>query len=137
MVRDIRGIDLIKIVTTQSVFKIFAWNFRNRLEIAFPPYFKYGFLIKASKKIWRPNSEFLWENFGIWPPNFFWGLNQKSVFKIRWKCNFESIPKISCKNFENWLSCYNFNEINSANIANQDTGNLVHFLWFFRLSIQI
>ena len=29
---------LIKIETTQSVFKIFAWNFGNRLKIAFPPY---------------------------------------------------------------------------------------------------
>jgi len=38
LVRDIRRIDLIKIETTQSVFKIFAWNFGNRLQIAFPPY---------------------------------------------------------------------------------------------------
>ena len=30
-VRDIRGIDFINLEITQSVFKIFAWNFRNRL----------------------------------------------------------------------------------------------------------
>ena len=27
----------------------------------------------------RPNSEFCQANFGIWPPNFFGGLNQKSA----------------------------------------------------------
>ena len=32
---------------------------------------------------------------------FFGGLTQKSAPTIRWKCDLESIPKISCKNFEN------------------------------------
>ena len=50
LVRDIRRIDHIKIEITQLDFKIFAWNFGNRLQIAFPPYCEADFWLNPPKK---------------------------------------------------------------------------------------
>ena len=97
-------------ITTLSVFKISAWNFRNRLQ----------------------KSKICQAKFRIWPPKFFfWGLNQKSVSKIRRKCDLRSIPKISSKNFKNWFSCYytyktNIYKTNIYFFTAQSNNNIKH-----------
>ena len=64
--------------------------------------------------------------------NFSWQNSEfgSQIIKHRYpqnrsKVNSELIPKIVCKNFGNWLSYFNFDEINSANIANRD------IWWYF------
>ena len=59
--------------------------------------------------------------------NFSWQNSEfgSQIIKHRYpqnrsKLKSELIPKIVCKNFGNWLSYFNFNVINSANIANRD-----------------
>ena len=72
--------------------------------------------------------------------NFSWQNSEfgSQIIKHRYpqnrsKVNSELIPKIVCKNFGNWLSYFNVNVINFANIANRDIWWYFHQIWSYRL----
>ena len=68
---------------------------------------------------------------GIWPPNFFWDLNQKSAPILSANCTFTHILKISGKNIEKCRRWSNLSEAHFGNITNWDLGDFVHFWLFF------
>ena len=117
LVRDIRGIDLIKIETTQSVFKILHVILGIDSKSHFHLIVGSQFSIKASKIIWRKTSEFGHQ-------------------KIRFQ-ELHEIPKISCKTFENWLSCFNLMRSIPRISRTKIQAILFIFCGFYRFSIHI
>ena len=119
-------------------FSIFSPEiFRMRVKVHFALKTHFYFWSGTQKKFGGQIPENARANAGIWPPNFFWGLNQKSAPILSAKCTFTRILKISGENIEKCRRRSDLREAHFWNIANRDIGDFVHFWLFFWPNIHI
>ena len=78
------------------------------------------------KKIGGQILKFAGHFFRIWPPNFFKGLTQNSIRKLKVEIQFYVDPEnFMKKNIETLSSSIIFNEVNCLNIANWDIWSIL------------